>query len=129
MAFLQIISVIIVAAILIILVKEKNTSIAYLLSILTGTFVFLFVLMQLNEVFNAFQQLTTQINLSLLHLDTIFKVIGVAYITEFTSQLLRDANLNAIALKVEIVGKLFILLIALPILIAVMEVLIAFVPS
>ncbi|WP_188206132.1 stage III sporulation protein AD [Alkalibacillus aidingensis] len=129
MPFLQMLSVIIVAAILIIVVREKNVSIGFLLTLLTGALVFLFILTQISELMSVFQQVTSRMDVSLLHLDTIFKVIGVAYITEFASQVLRDANLNSIAIKVEIVGKLFILLMALPIFIAVIETLMSFIPQ
>ncbi|GEN45288.1 stage III sporulation protein AD [Alkalibacillus haloalkaliphilus] len=129
MPFLQMLSVIIVAAILIIVVREKNHSIGFLLTLLTGTLVFFFILTQIGELISVFQQVTSRMNVSLLHLDTIFKVIGVAYITEFASQVLRDANLASIAIKVEIVGKLFILLIALPIFITVIETLLSFIPQ
>ncbi|WP_017187552.1 stage III sporulation protein AD [Alkalibacillus haloalkaliphilus] len=129
MPFLQMLSVIIVAAILIIVVREKNHSIGFLLTLLTGTLVFFFILNQIGELISVFQQVTSRMNVSLLHLDTIFKVIGVAYITEFASQVLRDANLASIAIKVEIVGKLFILLIALPIFITVIETLLSFIPQ
>ncbi|MDQ0350990.1 stage III sporulation protein AD [Alkalibacillus filiformis] len=122
-------SVIIVAAILIVVVREKNHSIGFLLTLLTGTLVFFFILTQIGELISVFQQVTSRMNVSLLHLDTIFKVIGVAYITEFASQVLRDANLASIAIKVEIVGKLFILLIALPIFITVIETLLSFIPQ
>ncbi|WP_307066314.1 stage III sporulation protein AD [Alkalibacillus filiformis] len=129
MPFLQMLSVIIVAAILIVVVREKNHSIGFLLTLLTGTLVFFFILTQIGELISVFQQVTSRMNVSLLHLDTIFKVIGVAYITEFASQVLRDANLASIAIKVEIVGKLFILLIALPIFITVIETLLSFIPQ
>ncbi|WP_167262510.1 stage III sporulation protein AD [Alkalibacillus almallahensis] len=128
MPFLQIMVIIIVAAILIVVVREHHQSISFLLIILTGILIFLYVLLQMNEVISAFQEITSHIDVSLLHLDTIFKVIAVAYMTEFAAHVLKDAQLNSIAVKVEIIGKLFILLMAIPIFIAVIETLLGFVP-
>ncbi|WP_279401492.1 stage III sporulation protein AD [Piscibacillus salipiscarius] len=84
---------------------------------------------KVSQLFDVIQQIVSRFNVSLLHLDTIFKVIGIAYITEFTAQLLKDADLEAIAIKVELVGKIFILLFALPIFIAVLETLMNFIPG
>lgn len=92
-------------------------------------FCFLFVLNQVEQLFNLFQSIVSKFDVSLLHLDTMIKVIGVAYLTEFISQLLKDAQLNSVAVKVEIVGKLFILLLALPIFISVLETLMSFIPQ
>ncbi|WP_443138642.1 stage III sporulation protein AD [Piscibacillus sp. B03] len=122
-------TVVIVAAMLIILVREKHETIGFLLIVITGVIVFIFVLDKVSQLFDVIQQIVSRFNVSLLHLDTIFKVIGIAYITEFTAQLLKDADLEAIAIKVELVGKIFILLFALPIFIAVLETLMSFIPG
>ncbi|MET3684305.1 stage III sporulation protein AD [Alkalibacillus flavidus] len=128
MPFLQIMVVIIVAAILIVVVREHQPSVSFLLMILTGVIIFIFVLTQINQLVLAFQEITSRVNVNLLHLDTVFKVIAIAYITEFASHVLKDAQLQSLAVKVEIIGKLFILLMALPIFIAVIETLLSFMP-
>ncbi|SEP73361.1 stage III sporulation protein AD [Piscibacillus halophilus] len=129
MQILQILTVVIVAAMLIVLVREKHETIGFLLIVITGVIVFIFILDKVSQLFDVIQQIVSRFNVSLLHLDTIFKVIGIAYITEFTAQLLKDADLEAIAIKVELVGKIFIILFALPIFIAVLETLMHFIPS
>lgn len=129
MQILQLLTVVIVAAMLIILVREKHETIGFLLIVITGVIVFIFILDKVSQLFDVIQQIVSRFNVSLLHLDTIFKVIGIAYITEFTAQLLKDADLEAIAIKVELVGKIFILLFALPIFIAVLETLMSFIPG
>lgn len=128
-SILQLFVIIMVAAMLVVIVREQNESISFLLVLLLGIFVFLFVLNQVEQLFNLFQSIVSKFDVSLLHLDTMIKVIGVAYLTEFISQLLKNAQLNSVAVKVEIVGKLFILLLALPIFISVLETLMSFIPQ
>ena len=41
--------------------------------------------------------------------------MGIAYLTEFSAQLCKDAGYGAIAMKVELAGKLMILVTALPV--------------
>ena len=48
------------------------------------------------------------------YLETILKIIGIAYITELGANITRDAGLNSIAAKIELAGKIFILLPADP---------------
>ncbi len=128
-SILQLFVLIMVAALLIIIVREQNESIGFVLVLLLGIIVFLYVLNQVDHLIDLFGQVVSKFNVSLLHLDTIIKVIGVAYLTEFISQLLKDANLNSVAVKVDLVGKLVILLLALPIFITILETLMSFIPQ
>ena len=51
----------------------------------------------------------------------IFKVLAVAYISDLTAQLCRDAGESAVGGKVELAGKVIIFYLALPILSAILE--------
>ena len=42
------------------------------------------------------------------------KIVGIAYISEFSTQALKDAGETAIASKVELAGKLIITVMTLP---------------
>jgi|SRR5690625_1220369 len=128
MQLLQILAVVIIASLLVILVRERNESISFLLVIIIGIIIFLYILSHISQLFDVFNQIISRFNVSIPHLDTILKVIGIAYIIEFASHLLKDADLEAIAVKVEMVGKIFILVLALPIFIAVLETLMQFIP-
>jgi stage III sporulation protein AD len=56
-----------------------------------------------------------------VYITTILKVIGIAYLADFGAQLCKDAGESAIAAKIELGGKILILLLAIPILTALME--------
>ena len=62
----------------------------------------------------------------LLHLDMeyvalLMKMIGVTYLSEFASSLCKDAGYSAVAGQIELVGKLTILTIGMPIVLALFE--------
>jgi len=54
-------------------------------------------------------------------MSLILKVIGIAYIAEFGAQVCRDAGEGAVAAKVELAGKALVLLLALPIVYAILD--------
>ena len=64
----------------------------------------------------------------MVYLNTLLKIMGIAYLAEFGSQICRDAGEGVIAGKVEFAGKLLILVMALPLLAAVLETILNFVP-
>ncbi|MFD2925935.1 MULTISPECIES: stage III sporulation protein AD [Halobacillus] len=129
MGILQIVSLGLVATLLIVLLKEQKTSIAFLLLLITVIIIFTTVLDQIKYIFSLLQYMADQAKVESVYFKTILKIIGIAYITEFGAQLIRDAGLNALASKVELVGKLFILMLAIPIITAVIETILDFIPG
>ena len=50
-----------------------------------------------------------------MYLIILLKIIGISYLVEFGAQVCRDAGEGAIASKVELAGKVMILVMAVPI--------------
>ncbi|GAF63800.1 stage III sporulation protein SpoIIIAD [Bacillus sp. TS-2] len=75
------------------------------------------------------QNVAEQANMNMIYLQTILKIIGVAYIAEFGAQIANDAGQAAIASKIELAGKILILVMAIPILTAVIEMVLSFLPT
>lgn len=55
------------------------------------------------------------------YLSILFKAIGAAYVCEFCSAICKDAGYAGTAGQVETMGKMYILLIGMPVLFALME--------
>ncbi|MDQ0213833.1 stage III sporulation protein AD [Oikeobacillus pervagus] len=68
-------------------------------------------------------------NVNMMYVETILKIIGIAYIAEFASQITKDAGQGALAAKVELAGKILILAMAIPILTLLIETVISMIPS
>ena len=54
-------------------------------------------------------------------MTAILKMVGIAYIGQFSAGLCRDAGYSSVAGQIELFCKLSILLISLPILLALLE--------
>ncbi|WP_067836833.1 stage III sporulation protein AD [Amphibacillus sediminis] len=129
MLIVQIILIGVIASLLITLLKSYQPTIALVIMIATTCLLFFFVLEPLKEIVNVIQSMAGQYQLDIVHLETMFQIIGIAYLTELGAQLTRDAGLSAIASKIELVGKVFILIVSVPVLTAVIEAIIRFIPS
>lgn len=55
------------------------------------------------------------------YLSVLFKAVGAAYVCEFCSGICKDAGYVGIAGQVETMGKMYILLIGMPVLSALMQ--------
>jgi stage III sporulation protein AD len=129
MDIIQVVSLGLVAALLILLLQEQKSSVAFLLLLFTVIILFLSILDQVKHIFTLLSYMADKANVEPLYFKTILKIIGIAYIAEFGAQLIRDAGLNALASKVELAGKLFILMLAIPIVTAVIETILNFIPG
>lgn len=68
-------------------------------------------------------------NINTMYVETILKIIGISYIAEFGSQITKDAGQGAVAAKIEMAGKILILVMAIPILTVIIETVISLIPS
>ncbi len=92
---------------------EKGYSI--LISMATGLVLFFIILPLYSDVFNVFNYLGDNIGIDSRYVMVLLKAIGIAYISTFSAQLCRDFGQNSIADKIELGGKVIILINAMTI--------------
>jgi len=83
---------------------------------------------QVRDILEAFRVLSTQANVNQMYLVTMFKVIGIAYIGEFSAELCRDSGSSSLASKIELATKIMILSLAVPIILAILETILDLMP-
>lgn len=129
MDILQLVIISIVASVIFIILKDINPGFAFFIIILVGIIIFTSVIQQIRLIFQVIQSLGEQASVPGLYLETILKIIGIAYIAELGASMTKDAGLNSVAKNIELAGKIFILLLAIPIITAVIEAIVNFLPT
>ena len=104
----------IIAAILTVVIRRTNPETAVQLSIAAGVMIVLMAASELAEAVGFIEELRGELGEAYDALGDVVKIIGVAYIAEFSTSALRDAGEGAIASKVELAGKLIIAVMTLP---------------
>lgn len=107
--------------IMIVLVSEQNKTHGTLIRLFGAVLLLIIIVPQLAIIFDILRDLSDKIQLEDTYLMIIFKIIGVAYISEFGYQLCKDAGEESIGSKVQFAGKVLILVIASPIALALIE--------
>ncbi|PWA13308.1 stage III sporulation protein AD [Pueribacillus theae] len=118
-----------IATFLILVIKEQNPVFAFSITLIVGVIIFIFLIDQIQAIFLLLNQLADQANINLVYVETILKIIGVAYIAEFGAQITKDAGQGSIASKIELAGKLIILGMAIPILKVIIETVLGLLPT
>jgi stage III sporulation protein AD len=125
---LQIIGLAIVATVIIAVLKANRPEIAIQISIAAGIIVFTMVLGKISAVIDLLNSYAQRINIDTIYLSTLLKIVGIAYIAEFGAEVCKDAGESAIASKVELAGKVMIIVLAVPIITSLMDLVIKIMP-
>ena len=67
------------------------------------------------------QTIGAYISMDTVYIGTLLKMLGITYIAEFSSNICKDAGYQTIAGQIEIFGKLAVLVLSLPILMALLD--------
>jgi len=84
------------------------------------------ILSRLEVIIDTMKQIGGYISLVPSYITTLLKMLGVTYIAEFASAICKDAGFQTIASQIEIFAKLTILALSMPILLALLETIQAF---
>ena len=83
----------------------------------------------LRQLLDAFWELAREAGARTMYVSVVLKAIGIAYVASIGSALCKDAGEDAVAAVVELAGKVSILILALPVVAAILNVLVQLLPS
>ncbi|MGV6970282.1 stage III sporulation protein AD [Bacillus halotolerans] len=129
MDIVQIVGLGLIATFLSLIVKEQKPTFAFLIIVFAGCVIFLYLVDQIYDIIRMIEKIAVNANVNMVYVETILKIIGIAYIAEFGAQLTKDAGQGAIASKIELAGKILILVMAVPILTVIIETILGLIPS
>lgn len=121
MLILKVISFVFVALFLFLFFKDKRNDLGTLILLVSGVIVFIFCLSQLGEIITFLNTIANKAGIDTVYIGIILKILAIAYLASFASEICKDAGASSLASKVEFSGKIFILVLAIPILMAVLD--------
>ena len=86
-----------------------------------GFFIFFYGVGKLTTILDTIKQVQSYIRINSVYLSTLIKMIGITYVAEFAAGICKDAGYGAVGTQIEIFGKLSVLAVSMPILLALIE--------
>ena len=117
----KIVGIGLLAGVLINLLRQHKPELTMQLAIATGAMLFLLMVSRVMQVVDVVQDLGKKAQVDPGHMATVLKIIGIAYVADFGSSVLQDAGEKSVASKVEMAGKILIMLLAVPIVLAIVD--------
>lgn len=84
-------------------------------------FIFFYGMTRLDTILDSMRRIQEMVHINRVYLTTLLKITGITYIAEFSAGICKDAGYGSIANQIEIFGKLSILAMSMPVVLALLE--------
>lgn len=91
------------------------------LSVAAGLFIFFYGMQKLEFILTVLEEIQSEIQMNHIYLSTMIKMVGITYIGEFASAICKDSGYNFLGSQIEIFGKLSILAVSGPVVLALID--------
>ena len=121
MTIIQAAAIGIVAMVLAVQVKALRPEYSTYLILTAGVIIAALGVSRLEVIIETIRAIGNYIQVQNIYLGTLLKMVGIAYVAEFASGICKDAGFSSLGMQVEMFGKLSILVISGPVLLALLE--------
>lgn len=121
-SFIKFLALAVGTAIIALTVRSAHREMGAVFSIAAGIVLLLVLLDKLGEVVAVLRDMAQYAQLEDVQVGVILKVLGVSFLTEFAAQACRDAGEAGVAMRVELGGKVLLVLISLPLVKEIVEI-------
>ena len=113
---------------LILILKQYKPEYAIYVSLIAGILILTLSLGQLSEIINLLKDISSKANINTKLLSLLLKITGISFLTEFAVSVSKDSGETAIANKIDLGGKVLIIVISIPIITALLEIVLKIIP-
>ena len=104
----------IIAALVCVMLRQLRPEYAMLLSVAAGVFILLALVPGILQIIEQIQSMTARANVPDEYIGILLKAVGICFVTQISCDTCKDAGENAISAKIEMAGKIAVLIISLP---------------
>ena len=101
--------------------KSGKSEYGIYISVALSPVIFFAIIGLLEVIIDALRTIANYINMDTAYIGTLIKMLGITYVAEFSAGICKDAGYQTIALQIEIFGKLAVLVLSMPVLMALLN--------
>ena len=104
------------------LLRNLKPEFSVILSVVVSVAVLIMCANQIKAIIEALEELMQRANIENEQITLIIKILGVSYITDFGSEICKDAGENSLGQRINLAGKIFILFLTTPLILSILEI-------
>ena len=101
--------------------KQEKSDVAICICIVISLLIFIEIATDLGTIVDTIREIEGYINIESSYIVTLIKMLGITYLAEFSSGICKDAGYHSISSQIEMFGKITIVVLSLPILLALLR--------
>lgn len=114
MELTSVIALLLIAAFLSVLLRKYHPEFSLAVALVSGVVVMGAVVSKVAPAFSAMQSMLDKTAIPSTYIQVLFKGLGVCFLTQTAADTCKDAGETALAAKAELVGKVMLLVLTLP---------------
>lgn len=121
MSMLQIGIIGIAGSIMAIIFQQNNREYSVIIGIGVAVLIFGSIMSKVEVIVSAMNQIQGYMKMEVEYIEVILKMLGITYIAEFASDVCKDCGYGNVATQIQLFGKVSILALSMPVLLALLE--------
>ncbi len=113
---------------IILILRQYKPEFAIYVSLIAGIAILVMSLTQISGILDLLKSISGRANINSQFLSLLLKITGIAFLTEFAVSISNDCGETAIANKIDLGGKVLIIVISIPIITALLETILKVIP-
>ena len=127
MDIFKIIAFSVISLVLIVVFEKVNKEYSTIITIISSIVIFSVVVAKLDSIISLLNELVEEAGINKNYLTVLLKVTGISYIVELAKNICIDAGSNSLATKLEMAGKVSVVVLTIPVITSVIEMIVSIV--
>ena len=128
MEIIKIVGIGLISLVIILILRQYKPEYAIYVSLIAGILILTLSLGQLSGVINLLKDISSRASINTKFLSLLLKITGISFLTEFAVSISKDSGETAIANKIDLGGKVLIIVISIPIITSLLETVLKIIP-
>lgn len=112
----------------VLLLRQVKPELAVIVGLVGAVLIFLMVVSGLTKIISSINGIVAQTGLATQLFSSILKIVGIGYLCEIAASICQESGANAVADMVILGGKIIIMVLAIPIIQALVDVVLGVLP-
>lgn len=119
LSIVQLVFIAVVGMLIALVLRKQQLDMSVLVSIAICLLLMFFMVQAFDSLVSFIKKISGYMNLE--YVGVLLKLIGIAYVCEFASSLCKDAGYQAIAGQIEVAGRVAMMVITIPVMLAIID--------